>query len=361
MNTVSWVLWAVVCGAGLWLLLKGAALLLNGARALAIKLGIPSVVVGLTVVALGTSAPELFVSALSSVQGQADIAVGNVVGSNIVNLLVILALPALVIPLSMSARLLRFDVWVMLASAILAAALSIDGTLSRFDGLLLLVGWGVYLRVCIKRQGHTTSEPEDAVPMNSGMIARSIGLGLTALVIGSQLALTSSVAIARQFGLSELFIGLTLVALGTSLPELATSFEAARRGDHDMSIANAVGSNTLNILTILGLSSVVAPHGLEVSQDARLFDLPVMIAVSALTVCLAWRHGGFTWASGSTMLLGYLLYVTSLLLDWNDPVQWRVLAAAATGFAALVTILIVRGPKVCIHAHDEASQNAQAA
>ena len=339
---------AVMFVIGVILLVVGADRLVAGASGLARRIGVSSVVIGLTVVALGTSTPELFVSCVSAVQGRSDISVGNVVGSNISNLLLILGVTALIMPMTVSSRLLRFDAKIMLATAAGVSAMSLDGIVSRFEGIALLISLGCYLVLSVKMSGKISAEQDTTKPLNSALSIIWIVLGLVSLVIGSQLVLTSSVTMAKALGLSELVIGLTIVAVGTSLPEIATSLMASKRGDVDMSVGNLVGSNILNILAILGLSSVIAPEGLVVSDTLRLFDIPVMLVVSVAVIPLFWTHGMVTRLDSLALVAGYLLYVASLLLDWNDPLQFRVLAIAAGGYASFSAMVMYKGVRVTI-------------
>jgi cation:H+ antiporter len=333
---------------GVGLLVLGADRLVVGASSLARRLGVSTVVIGLTVVALGTSTPELFVSCVSAAQGKADIAVGNVVGSNIVNLLVILGLTALIMPLMVSRRLLLFDSMVMAVLALVVGGMCLDGSVSRIDGVLLLIGLCVYLWVSIKMSAPVSAEPEVKKSTNSATSVLWVVLGLAALIVGSQFVLTASVAVAKANGLSELFIGLTIVAIGTSLPEIAASLMAAWRGDAEMSVANIVGSNILNILAILGMSAVVAPNGLAVPDAARLFDVPVMIIVSVAVIPLFWTHSRITRLDSIVLSAGYCLYVTSLWVDWNNSEAFNMLLWAAVGYGLFAATVIYCGVRATL-------------
>jgi cation:H+ antiporter len=328
---------------GVGLLVFGADRLVAGASGLARRLNIPSVVIGLTIVALGTSTPELFVSCVSAAQGKADIALGNVVGSNIGNLLLILGVTAMVMPLTVGQRLLCFDAQIMAASAALLAFMSLDGVISRGEGTLLLVALLTYLVVSVKISGTTGDSSGDVRPMSGPSSALWIVVGLGALIAGSQFVLSSSVTLAQALGLSELVIGLTIVAVGTSLPEIATSLMAARRGDADMSVGNIVGSNILNIVAILGASSVIAPTGLEVSESARLFDIPIMLVVSLLVIPLFWTHGKITRLDSLVLCAGYCLYVASLLVDCKEPTARRSLVIAVAVYLVFSVVVVYQG------------------
>ena len=272
--------------AGLTILVFAGDALVRGAVNLALRLGIPALVVGLTVVAFGTSAPELLVSVQAALAGQAGIAVGNVVGSNIVNVLLILGLPLLVTVIHTSRLDTRRSYWIMLASLVLFAGLAFTGPLVWWHGLVLLAGLAAMLfdnyRIAMAHRAATADvELEGAEPGMSGLkIALFLVLGLLGLAVGARLLVEGAVNIARVIGVSETVIGLTLVALGTSLPELVTSIVAAVRRQADVAMGNVIGSNTFNTLGILGVTALVA----EVPIDPQVlwFDNAVMIGVSLM-------------------------------------------------------------------------------
>ena len=312
---------------GLFCLIGGAELLVRGASRLAAAVGISPLVIGLTVVAFGTSAPELAVSVLSASSGQADIAVGNVVGSNIFNVLFILGISAMITPLVVAQQLVRLEVPLMIGTALLLPLLALDGSLGRIDGLLLFGGilaytaWSIR---CSRKESAAVQEEyarefgaqTDPDPKARGLW-RQLGLivaGLALLVTGSNWLVDGAVAIARAFGVSELIIGLTIIAAGTSMPEVATSIMASIRGERDIAVGNVVGSNIFNILAVLGLSSLVAPVGVSVSAAAMAFDIPVMIAVSL--ACLPIFFTGHLIArwEGALFFGLYLAYTSYLIL-----------------------------------------------
>ncbi|MDW8290060.1 MAG: calcium/sodium antiporter [Armatimonadota bacterium] len=341
--------------AGLVLLLLGGEWLVRGASRLALALGIPRVVIGLSLVAFGTSAPELAVSVLSSYKGQAGIAVGNVVGSNIVNVLLILGLSAVVAPLAVSKRLVRIEVPLMIATALLFFAIGYDGHLSRSDGFLLVVVFVAYVSWMASTARKDPSaelpvSPEDSNGGSGGLwrYARLVGLvvvGLAGLIVGSNWLIDGAVALARMLGVSELVIGLTIVAAGTSLPELVTSVIASIRGERDISVGNVVGSNIFNILSVLGFSTVVSPNGLEVAPAVIRFDAPVMIAVSL--ACFPVFFNGFEikrW-EGGLFVAYYVFYVVYLILhaskhdaldEYTFVMRWFVLPFVAITLVALL-------------------------
>ncbi|MCC7010960.1 MAG: calcium/sodium antiporter [Planctomycetes bacterium] len=313
---------------GLVVLTGGAELLVRGASRLATAFGVSALVVGLTVVAFGTSAPELVVSVTSVVAGQGDIALGNVVGSNIFNILFILGVSAVITPLAVAQKLVRIDTPIMIGVALLAGLFALDGQIGRWDGIVLALGLAAFVVFCIRHARRespaVTAEYErehPATPKQSGNLwTCSLGIlvGLALLVAGSKMFVSGAVDIAKTLGVSDLVIGLTIVAAGTSLPEVATSIMAALRGERDIAVGNVVGSNIFNVLGVLGVSAVVAPDSLGVSAAALRFDIPVMIATSL--ACVPIFMTGFTIArwEGALFLAYYGAYTTYLVLDASD-------------------------------------------
>ncbi len=309
---------------GLVLLVFSADWLVKGAASIASALGISPLIVGLTVVAFGTSAPELAVSVMAAFRGQADLAVGNVVGSNIFNVLAILGVSALIIPLIVHRQLIRLDVPVMIFVSVLVYVLSLDGVISRTDGIILFLVMLAYVAVLIRK----SRKEKDAGVLSEyeeefGKIGENpkwlknialVVLGIVGLVAGSDRLVYGAVFIARHFGVSELIIGLTIVSVGTSLPEVATSVTAALKGERDIAVGNVVGSNIFNIVTVLGISSIVAPAGIHVAKQALDFDMPFMIAV-AVTAFPVFFHGyRIGRANGIFFLLFYGAYLAYLIL-----------------------------------------------
>lgn len=322
MDIVTLVLF--VCG--FVVLVYGAELLVRGASALAQTFGISPLVVGLTVVAFGTSSPELGVSVMSAFSGQADIALGNVVGSNIANVLLILGFSALAAPLIVSRQLIRIEVPLMIGVSLLAWGMALDGVIGRLDGLLLFAGVIAYTVWAIRRSRRETASgadefaeefgPADADNSGQPVPLRQILLilaGLALLGIGSHWLVSGAVYLARYFGVSDLLIGLTIVSIGTSLPELATSVMASLRGHRDIAVGNIVGSNLFNILAVLGLTALVAPGGIAVANQAISFDFPVMVAV--MFACLPIFFTGHLIArwEGALFLAYYLAYTLYLI------------------------------------------------
>jgi cation:H+ antiporter len=315
--------------AGLALLLGGAELLVRGASRLALRLGMAPLVIGLTVVAFGTSAPELAIGVGAAWRGEPDIALGNVVGSNIANVLLILGLSALVTPLVVQRQLVRLDVPVMLAVSLAVLAMALDGSIGRFDGLLLVAAGVVYLvallRLAKRGDDDLAAAAEADVP--DAATARKapwwrhallVAGGLVLLVAGARWLVEGAVGIAQLMGLSELVIGLTVVAVGTSLPEIATSLLAAIRGERDLAVGNIVGSNLFNLLFVLGAASAIAPGGIAVSGAALNFDLPVMAAVAAACLPIFFTGHCIQRWEGALFLGYYLAYTAYLLLDAAD-------------------------------------------
>ena len=302
--------------AGLLLLLGAGDLLVKGSVAMALRLGIPALIVGLTVVAFGTSAPELLVSVNAALAGQPGIALGNVVGSNIVNILVILGLPALIAVIHSSQIDTRRSYLMMLASSVLLIALAFMGTIGRVQGLVLLAGLALILwdNIRTAKAHRDARDPEEDLG-DSHMpwlkVAGFIGAGLAGLALGADLLVDGAVAVARVAGLSETVIGLTLVAIGTSLPELVTSVMAALRKQADVALGNVIGSNIFNIMAILGTTAVIAP--MQVPTQLLHFDLWVMLAAAlALVPFVFWRRD-IGLPAGLVLLAAYVVYTVVLL------------------------------------------------
>lgn len=304
------------------LLVVGAELLVRGAAQLAFRVGISPLVVGLTVVAFGTSAPEMAVSVKGALVGQAAIALGNVVGSNIFNVLAILGLSALVVPLTVSSRLLRADVPLMIGISCAMLALGWNGEISRLEGIVLFTGIVIYTVVLIylSRKETVAAQAQLETPPPTGrrlpivLDLAFIVAGLAMLVLGSRWLVNSAIMFAQWLGVSELVIGLTVVAAGTSLPELVTSVVAGLRGERDIAVGNIVGSNIFNILAVLGMSAIVAPDGVEVARAALSFDIPVMIAVAFICLPIFFTGGGIARWEGGLLLAMYAIYTTYLIL-----------------------------------------------
>lgn len=303
---------------GLVFLVFGGDALVKGAVNLALKLGIPALIVGLTVVAFGTSAPELLVSVKAALDGQPGIALGNVIGSNIANILLILGLPALITTIHSSQSDTARSYWVMIGTSLLFIALAFTGQMTWWHGLILLTAlvWMIWdnIRIARAHQAIEAEEVEGAVPdMQMWKIIAFIVVGLIGLGIGARLLVDGAVNIARDLGVSETIIGLTLVAIGTSLPELVTSVMAAIRKQADVAMGNVIGSNIFNILSILGITALIAP--MDVPSQLLTFDLWVMLGVAALLVPFAVMGRDITRIVGVGFVGLYVAY-TVILITW---------------------------------------------
>jgi cation:H+ antiporter len=322
MHDPSWA-WLNIVG-GLIVLTVGGELLVRGAVRLAAALRIPSLVIGLTVVAFGTSAPELAVSVQAAVAGSSSLALGNVVGSNVFNVLFILGISALIMPLVVSRQLTRWDVPVMIASSALVAVFSWDRVLGRIDGLALFAGLLTYVWWCIRQSHRPIGEVKTKFALESasnGTVVETksangmlVIAGLTMLTVGSRWLIFGAVQIADSLGVSQLVIGLTIVAAGTSLPEVATSVIAALRKERDIAVGNVVGSNIFNILCVLGISSVVAPAGIPVDESALQFDMPLMIAVAVVCLPIFLTGHIISRWEGALFVGCYVMYSTYRIL-----------------------------------------------
>jgi len=307
--------------AGIAFLVLGADALVKGASGLAATAGVSSLVIGLTVVAFGTSAPELSVSVASALEGKSDLALGNVVGSNILNVLLILGVCAVISPLAVQRQLIRLDTPAMIGASVLVWLFALDGDIAQAEAWVLLAGLVAYTAQRVmgnRRESAAASatsgaEADTAVERHAWYVdVGLVVLGLVALVFGSRWFLEGAVALARSFGMSELLIGLTLVALGTSLPEVATSVMATIRGERDIAVGNVVGSNIFNLLGVLGVSGIVASGGLHVSGAPLARDLPVMTAVAV--ACFPIFISGLRIARWEGWLfLGYYVAYTAYL------------------------------------------------
>ncbi|MBX3315850.1 MAG: calcium/sodium antiporter [Phycisphaeraceae bacterium] len=345
---------AVLLVVGLVVLVVGAEFFVRGASTLAGRLGISPLVVGLTVVAFGTSAPELAVSLSAVANETPDLAVGNVVGSNIFNVLFILGLTALIQPLVVDQKLIRIDVPLMILASGVVWWMAMDGRLIRWEGAILFAGVIAYTTTAVvsaRRESAAVRAEYDKADRSTRKqsmwvtIAMLVG-GIGGIVLGAHWLVEGAKGIAVAIGISDLIIGLTIVAAGTSLPEVATSVVAAVRGHRDIAVGNAIGSNLFNIMCILGLTGVLAPGGLPVPASVLSFDFPVMfaVAVACLPVFIAGR--GITRYQAAMLFLGYLAYTGYLVLDsaGHDRLAdisaiaiWFVLPLAGVGvFSALL-------------------------
>lgn len=336
--------------AGLASLVVGAELLVKGAAAIASRLGIAPVIIGLTVVAFGTSAPELAVSVSASLGGDADVALGNVVGSNIGNILLILGASAIIGGLAVDQRIIRLDIPLLMGASVATLLLGLDGEIGRVDGVVLFAGIVAYTtwlaRSARRERSDVLAEYDEAVEELEGAAVDRpmpaqlayVLTGLVVLVAGSQLLVGSATDIAEELGVSDLVIGLTVVAIGTSLPELATSVLAALRGQRDIAVGNVVGSNLFNLLSVLGLTGLVSADGIRVTDDSLRIDLPVMLAATFVLLPIVWNGFRIERWEGVVFVAAYLLYVAFLVLDASDHSAAGTLGTAAVVVAPLVVL-----------------------
>jgi cation:H+ antiporter len=304
---------------GLLLLTFGAHLLVKGGVGLAARLGLTPLVIGLTIMAYGTSSPEIVVSVQASLRDSAAIAIGNVIGSNLCNLALILGICSLVCPMTAAAEVIRREVPIMIGVTLVAVAVLADGRLQRWDGILLLLGLVAYTWVAVRLARKETGGRADqefaqeigpAPPtLVRAIVFTLIGLGL--LTYGSDLFVEGAVSIARKFGLSDIVIGLTVVAIGTSLPELATSVVAALKGESDVAIGNIVGSNLFNLLGILGLVGVM---GETDTGGLTWVDLAVLVAVTVAILPLVRTGGRISRGEGALLLATYIIYTGWMIM-----------------------------------------------
>jgi cation:H+ antiporter len=342
---------AVFFVVGVGALVVGAEALVRGAARLAARTGLSPVVIGLTVVAFGTSAPELAVSIGAAIREEADLAVGNVVGSNIANVLLVLGLSAAVGGgLVVAQRIVRIDVPLMLGLSVLVFLLGLDGELDRIEGIgfvVLLVAYVTWTVVTTRRSDEPAIDVEYGEALSEERLHESSSLtdagyvlgGLVLLVIGSSALVEAATDIASALGVSELVIGLTVVAVGTSLPEIATSVLAAARGQRDLAVGNAVGSNLFNILAVLGITAVVSPASIPIPDGAISLDIPVMIAVAIACLPIFWNGYALLRWEGVVFLVYYGAYIGWLVLDSTEHAAREEYAVSMLGFVVPLTVL----------------------
>ncbi|MFV8163334.1 calcium/sodium antiporter [Mycobacterium sp. 134] len=319
--------WFVV---GLVALAIGAEVMVRGGAQLASRLGISPMLVGLTVVSIGTSLPELAVGVTAALEGSGELAVGNIAGTNVVNILFILGLSALISPLAIERRTLRFDLPVMSGAAVLLWVLAVNGVLSRLDGLILVCGAIVYTVVLIRmsrRESRATvaeyaqafpavPEPGEATKRLGGKTVQHVAMtvtGIAVVILGAEWLVGGAVGIARAFGVSDALIGLTVVAIGTSAPELVTAIVSTVRGERDIAVGNLLGSSVYNILLILGITCMVPANGLTLTHNLVWIDIPIMVAVSLVCIPIFISGRQVHRAEGAAMVAAYLGYLAFLL------------------------------------------------
>lgn len=335
--------------AGLLALIAGAELLVRGASRLALSFGISPLVVGLTIVAFGTSAPEVAVSVGAALDGRTDIAIGNVVGSNIVNVLLILGLSALITPLVVHAQIVRQEVPIMIGASLLLLVFATDGRVGFWESsflVTLMLAYTLFLVLQSRRETQTIRDEyaHEVVKASHwdahwGVQLLLIAAGLGLLVVGSQWLVAAATAFARAMGVSDLVIGLTVVAVGTSLPELATSLMAALRKERDIAVGNVIGSNIFNLLGCLGLTGLVTGNGLPISAGLLNFDLWVMLAAAfaCLPVFISGREIA-RW-EGGVFLAYFMAYTAYVVLSAQQHAMLPVFGTAMLSFVLPLTVV----------------------
>ncbi len=319
------VLFSAAIITGLILLTWSAGRFVTGSSALALSFNVSPLIIGLTIVAFGTSAPEMLVSAMAAWQGNSGIAIGNVIGSNIVNMTLVLGIAALITPLTISSQILNREFPLTLVVMLFALALIYDGVLSRLDGLLLMAGmilvvlWTLHLAHSASAHDPlTTSFSEEMPEVNSKRHTWWLVIsGLVILLISSRLLVWGAVGIAHNFGISDLVIGLTIVAVGTSLPELAASVVAARKGEHDIAVGNVVGSSLFNILAVLGIAGIIGPGSFDTNILTRDYPLMISLAIVLFFMARGLRssgHGTIQRWAGGMLLAVFVIYQAWLFL-----------------------------------------------
>ncbi len=337
---------------GFVLLIGGAEFLVRGATRLATAAGVSSLVVGLTVVAYGTSAPELAVTVQSTYADppQPDIAIGNIVGSNISNVLLVLGLAAAFAPLIVSRHIVRAGVPLMIGVSLLMYAMAWDGSINRIEGIVLFVGSLVYTTVTVvfsrremrRKRVAESGEHAKRPQLQTKKILIDLGLvvlGVAMLTLGSRWLVNGAVQFAEWLGISKLIVGLTIVAVGTSLPEIATSVVAVLRGERDLAVGNVVGSNLFNILLVLGVCAMIAPNGVQVPFAALRFDIPVMVVVAVACLPVFFFDYRIARWEGLLFLLYYSAYITYLCLDARDHDALREFTHVMLMFVIPLTVL----------------------
>jgi cation:H+ antiporter len=336
--------------AGILLLFAGGELFVAGSVALSLLFGIPQIVIGLTVVSMGTSAPELFVSLLSTIQGGSAgdaIAVSNIVGSNIFNVLIVLGASAAVMPLRVKSRLVRRDVPLLLGVSMATWGMASGGRITWVAGLALITGTVINLLWEIRSAKEDSSEASDEMDTDGAapapVAAAKLAAGLGLLVLGSQVLVKGAIAAAQGLGVSETVIGLTIVAAGTSMPELVTSLVAAYRGKADLAIGNVVGSNLLNQLVILGLCGLVSgERGLGVDPVMLVRDFPIMVLTTLACLPIFWTGGVITRLEGWILIALYVVYVIEQILSSTASSvsdEFRLIALVAILPAVLIFLV----------------------
>jgi cation:H+ antiporter len=330
---------------GLVLVVVGAEWLVRGAARIAARLGVAPLVVGLTVVAIGTSMPEITTSLIAGFAGHGDIALGNVVGSNVFNVLFILGLVAIVAPIPVALRLVRLDVPVLLGVSLLVLLMALDGAIVRWEGAVLMAGFVAHLGLALRAPRTASPDVHEEFGTEYGAPAEGSNLrdfgrvlaGCALLVAGSRWAVHAAAGIARGLGVSELVIGLTIIAAGTGLPELVTSVIAARRGEADIAVGNVVGSNLINLLLVLGLVASVVPGGVPIAPQALRFDLPIMAATAFACWPIFVTGSRIARWEGAVLFGYYVAYVAYLILRASEHTALPAYSAVMLTFVLPLT------------------------
>ena len=308
---------------GFALLVWSADRFVDGAASTAKHLGMPSLLIGILIVGFGTSAPEMVVSAIAAYEGNPGLALGNAIGSNIVNIALILGITAIVAPIAVNSKIVKKEIPLLLLIVLFTGYLLLDNTLTLFEGVILLAGffalvlWSVF--AAFRSRGDSFEDQMD-IELNEDIMSLKVGImwlvfGLILLIASSRLLVWGAVGVANSFGVSDLIIGLTIVALGTSLPELAASVMAARKGEHDIAIGNVVGSNMFNLLAVIGIAVIIAPMNsipLEVLQRDWIVMLLLTIALFVMAYGFRGRDGRINRVEGTILILCYVAYNTYL-------------------------------------------------
>lgn len=296
---------------GFVLLIKGADLFVDGSSSIAGILKVPSVIIGLTIVAMGTSAPEAAVSINAGLAGNSDISLGNIVGSNIFNLLVVIGACAVIFPAKSDKDILKRDLWWNIGVSVLLLITIMDGNLSRLEGILFLAVFIFYLGLMVHSamKNRIEETPMDVLPLWKSLLF--VGIGLTAVVFGGDMVVDNASLIAKAWGMSDTLVGLTIVAVGTSLPELVTSITASKKGDSGIALGNAVGSCLFNILFILGMASTLTPIN---AVPELIIDTAILIAVTILILIVAKTDKKTTCLEGIICVASYIIYTAYIII-----------------------------------------------
>lgn len=302
---------------GIGIVVWGADKFTDGASSVARRLNMSEMVIGLTVVAMGTSMPEFVVSFFSALDGKADMSIGNVIGSNIANILLIIGISSILIPMSLTHKLLTRDILFVLLSSLILVVLSYDGNLSRSDGLVLLLCFCMYMVYSYYvAKGNSDAQTNQGKTYNWSMTVLYSFLGLACLVGGGQMLISSASALAISCGMSEKVVGLTILAVGTSLPELATSIVAARKGSKGLAFGNAIGSNLFNVFFVLGASATIYPLSI---QGISLLDWVAFVGSGIILLVFGGTEYKISKTEGIAMISIYLLYLIALAMKWQIP------------------------------------------